>query len=377
MGRDDYEGRSTAWDQNSPNNPINNYAPVGTNVEMEPLTGTGNSFPHREDPNAILNECRKIDDEIKEMKSVVFRRIQSLQSNILNSTGDNSLQRELDEANAELMSMYRNLTGRVKRIKQKPESGSPRNAPQVGKIDRDLKDTHKQYLSIEAEFSRKMREQSARQYRIVRPDATEAEVQQAVDNPQQQMFSQALMQSNRQGQAQSTLNAVTARHQEIEKIAQQMKELAQLFEDMDNLVVQQEAAVTNIEMKGEEVVDNMDKGTEQIGVAIKSARNARKWKWWCLGICGRCLNVEGCKALLLIYCSSHRYYHRCCGSHLQVRHPDSCQGHHRHCEEICALRVGPCPKAHIWPCGRSGRRFQTILEVGRTRSRICSRIAEI
>lgn len=264
MGRDDYEG---------------------TNVEMEPLTGTGNSFPHREDPNAILNECRKIDDEIKEMKSVVFRRIQSLQSNILNSTGDNSLQRELDEANAELMSMYRNLTGRVKRIKQKPESGSPRNAPQVGKIDRDLKDTHKQYLSIEAEFSRKMREQSARQYRIVRPDATEAEVQQAVDNPQQQMFSQALMQSNRQGQAQSTLNAVTARHQEIEKIAQQMKELAQLFEDMDNLVVQQEAAVTNIEMKGEEVVDNMDKGTEQIGVAIKSARNARKWKWWCLGIC--------------------------------------------------------------------------------------------
>jgi syntaxin 1B/2/3 len=48
--------------------------------------------------------------------------------------------------------------------------------------------------------------------------------------------------------------------------------------------MQQEAAVTNIEMKGEEVVEHMDKGNEQIGTAIVHARNTRKWKWWCLCI---------------------------------------------------------------------------------------------
>jgi syntaxin 1B/2/3 len=106
------------------------------------------------------------------------------------------------------------------------------------------------------------------------------------DKSNNNIFSQALMQSSRQGQAQSALSAVENRHQAIQKIESQMIELAELFQDMENLVVQQEAAVTNIEMKGEEVVENMDKGTEQIGVAIKSARNARKWKWWCLGICG-------------------------------------------------------------------------------------------
>lgn len=266
MGRDEYEG---------------------TNVEMEPLTGTGNSFPHRDSPTAILDECRDIDTGIQDITRVVFKEIEDLQKAILNNpnTTDNSLQNQLDQANSKLMAMYRNLTGRVKRIKEKPESGSPRNAPQVGKVDRDLKLTYKNYLKIEADFERKMKEQFARQYRIVRPDASEAEVQEAIQDPNQQMFSQALMQSNRQGQAQSTLNAVTARHQELKKIEQQITELAQLFQDMDNLVVQQEAAVTNIEMKGEEVVENMDKGTEQIGVAIKSARNARKWKWWCLGIC--------------------------------------------------------------------------------------------
>lgn len=50
--------------------------------------------------------------------------------------------------------------------------------------------------------------------------------------------------------------------------------------------------MTKIEVRGEEVVENVDKCTEkigtamEIGTAIQSAMNARKWKWWCLGICG-------------------------------------------------------------------------------------------
>jgi len=105
------------------------------------------------------------------------------------------------------------------------------------------------------------------------------------DTSRQQVFSQALLQSDRRGQSRAALNAVENRHAAIQKIESQMIELAELFQDMEALVVQQEAAVTNIETKGEEVVENLDKGTQQINTAITSARNARKWKWWCLGIC--------------------------------------------------------------------------------------------
>ena len=94
------------------------------------------------------------------------------------------------------------------------------------------------------------------------------------------------MQSDRQGRARAALSAVQDRHKALVKIEQQMVELSQLFQDMDTLVVQQEAAVTQIEQKGEEVVDNLDKGNEEIGVAVKTARSTRKKKWWCLGICG-------------------------------------------------------------------------------------------
>jgi syntaxin 1B/2/3 len=353
MGRDEYEGRSTAWDRNAPNSPINSPATIGTNVEMEPLTGTGTSFPRQQDPNAILNECRDVDNGIRELEQVIGE-IKKLHTAVINNPDSSNGRpaKQLEEATAELMAMYRNLTGRVKNIKQKPESGSPRNAPQVGKVDRDLKDTLQKYRTVEADFTRRLREQAARQYRIVRPDATEAEVQEAIEDPNQQMFSQALMQSDRRGQAQSTLKAVQDRHAAIEKIQQQMIELAELFQDMDNLVVQQEAAVTNIEMKGEEVVENMDKGTEQIGVAIQSARNARKWKWWCLGICGRSSCAKMIQFLSLTkHCSGHYHHHCRCCSYLQVRHPNTSQSH---CKALRHDRLRPRPQTlYIWPCSRS------------------------
>ncbi|KAG4439951.1 hypothetical protein IFR05_004577 [Cadophora sp. M221] len=262
MGRDDYAGQ---------------------NVEMEPLAQNGSQFGQT-DPNAILNACRDIDRGIADIRKAMEDMRKGPQRDALDNPGSNTSE-GLGNANSEILAMFRNLTGKVKDIKQKPESGSPRNSPQVGKVDRELKKTRKEYLTLDAEFNNKVKEQAMRQYRIVRPDATEQEVRQAVEDPNQQMFSQALMQSDRRGQSRAVLSDVQDRNAAIKKIESQMIELAEMFQDMDNLVVQQEAAVVNIEMKGEEVVDNMDKGNEQIGTAIQSARNTRKWKWWCLGIC--------------------------------------------------------------------------------------------
>ena len=63
-------------------------------------------------------------------------------------------------------------------------------------------------------------------------------------------------------------------------------ELAQLFQDLEALVVQQEPAVTQIEQKGEEVTENVGKGNTELDGAIVKARAARRKKWICLGIVG-------------------------------------------------------------------------------------------
>jgi syntaxin 1B/2/3 len=63
-----------------------------------------------------------------------------------------------------------------------------------------------------------------------------------------------------------------------------MIELAELFQDLDTLVLQQEVQVKAIEQQGEEIQENITKGNEELDTGIKSARGARKKKWICLFI---------------------------------------------------------------------------------------------
>lgn len=282
---------------------------IGQNVEMASLGG------RQQDPNAILNECRAIDKGIDAIEQNLenLRMLQQRSLDDPDSSQQSATNRQLDAMSTETMGMYRNFAGRIRAIKQQPESGSPKNAPQLGKVDRKLKSAINQYQNVESDFRKKLQTQMARQYRIVRPEASDAEVREAVeDTSNQQVFSQALLQSDRRGQSRSALQAVESRHAAIQKIESQMIELAQLFQDMEAMVVQQEVAVNTIEQKGEEVQENMEQGTELIGTAIKSARARNKKKWWCLGIVGKFTYYHLPLASTLTSDSPHHYHHCRC-----------------------------------------------------------------
>ncbi|KAF2109606.1 t-SNARE, partial [Lophiotrema nucula] len=253
-------------------------AKAGRDVEMQPYGGP----PAGANPNAILDECREVDralDQINSQLDNLERTFKQVLARPDMGAG------EISNLSSQIMTGYRGLVQRVKNIKSKPESGSPRNAPQVGKVDRRLKQTINRYQSLEADFRRDSRQAAERQYRIVRPDASEEEVEAAVEDPSQPIFQQALLSSDRRGQAQSTLRNVRERHEAIQKIEQQMVELAQLFTDLDQIVMQQEPLVENIEQKGEEIHENVVQANTEIGGAITKARSRNRKKWWCLLIC--------------------------------------------------------------------------------------------
>lgn len=256
---------------------------------MEPLAHNASSFGHG-DPNAILNECREIDRGVDTVEQNLeqLRTIQQRTLDDADNSATSAANRQLDVLSTETMALYRDLTERVRIVKSSPDANTPKNSPHVSRVDRRLKSAITQYQQVESQFRKRTQDQMARQYRIVRPDASEQEIRAAVeDTSGGQVFSQALMQSDRQGRARAALSAVQDRHAALVKIEQQMVELAQLFQDMDTLVVQQEAAVMQIEQKGEEVVENLDKGNNEINVAVNTARGTRKKKWICLGICGK------------------------------------------------------------------------------------------
>jgi syntaxin 1B/2/3 len=310
---------------------------------MAPLAQNGSQFGRQADPNQILNACTEVDKGINQIRNRL-QDIQSVQAAALNDPSG-TRDKDVETKATEILAVYRELTRQVKQIKQMPESGSPRNKPQVGRVDRALKKTYEDYMQIERQYRQRSNEQSARQYRIVRPDASEQEVREAVEHPDnQQVFQQAMMNSTRQGQAQSTMNAVRSRHEAIQKIESQMIQLAEMFNDMDNLVMQQEAAVTNIELKGEEVVDHMDKGNQEIGTAIVHARNTRKWKWWCLCITGTLISCSTYIFSSTNKCLSphHSYRRRRYRSLVLHRRPRVPQGHK-------ALRDHRCNSCHLPP----------------------------
>ena len=68
-----------------------------------------------------------------------------------------------------------------------------------------------------------------------------------------------------------------------------MEELAQLFAQVDEYVVQQEEQVEQIDQQGEQVVVDVNKANTELDTGIKQARSRNRKKWWCLLICSKSL----------------------------------------------------------------------------------------
>lgn len=61
-----------------------------------------------------------------------------------------------------------------------------------------------------------------------------------------------------------------------------MIELASMFQDLAVLVEQQEIPVQTAVQNAEDTTKHIDEGNAHVVKAQNSARNRRKWKWYCL-----------------------------------------------------------------------------------------------
>ena len=162
----------------------------GNDVELGQMNGQ-----REKPPKPILEELGAISAGIATV-GTKFPRIKALQEKALDDPDTNAntqINRELDALSSQTMTMYRNFVERLNKIKKTPMSAGPENAPTVGRVDRELKKAMEEYLKMDSTFQNRLQEQFKRQYRIARPDASEAEVQAAAeDTSGQQVFSQAV-----------------------------------------------------------------------------------------------------------------------------------------------------------------------------------------
>ncbi|KAK3369487.1 syntaxin-like protein psy1 [Lasiosphaeria ovina] len=154
---------------------------------------------------------------------------------------------------------------------------------QVESLGADFRTELRRQLDEENRYRDACRGQITRQFRIVNPDATDDEVRAAADRDwDNEGVFQAALRTNRSAEATAVLGAVRARHTELVNIERTIRELMQLFQDLDTLVVQQSATIVQVAEQAHRANDDLEKGAEHVRGATGIVRHTRKLKWWCL-----------------------------------------------------------------------------------------------
>ncbi|KAI9245096.1 t-SNARE [Phascolomyces articulosus] len=194
---------------------------------------------------------------------------------------------QLDASINDISRQNQEIKHRIKALGPYCNSGSDMKIrkTQANRVRQEFVQAIQKFQDMERGYAKKYRQRVERQIRIVKPNATEEEIDQIIGSDQQnQIFAQNLMNSNRSGQANAILSEVQTRHDDIKKIERALLDLHQLFEDMQTLVEYQGQTLDQIEDYTNGAVDDIEKGVKHTDEAIKIAKRTRAKKWCCFFI---------------------------------------------------------------------------------------------
>jgi len=239
-----------------------------------------------DDMSAFYSEISSIQDEIKQFNANV-QEISDLHLRSLNNMDDNIVKRNAAQQEAlveDTSALSAVLKRRIKALERQPGSGRDGQIrkQQTGLVKSKFVEAIQNYQEVERQYRQKYKQRMERQFRIVKPDATPEEVKAVVDDDQgAQIFSQALLNSNRYGESRAAYREVQERHEDIKRIEKTLTELAQLFNDMSVLVEEQDESITVIEAHAETAMKDLETGLKHTDKAVVSARAARRKRWIC------------------------------------------------------------------------------------------------
>ncbi|KAH8554868.1 t-SNARE [Umbelopsis sp. PMI_123] len=206
---------------------------------------------------------------------------------LMNETQTGKSSTELDALINQTNKLNLSIKTRIKAL-EASNAGLPSNSDanirrsQVAKLKKNFMDSIVRYQDVERTYQQKYRQRMERQIKIVKPNATQDEIDDIIDaDDQSPIFAQSLMQQQRSGQARAVLAEVQNRHDDMKKIEKTIIELQQLFMDMQLLVEQQGEHLNTIVENADTTVGELERGNKHVDSAIKKARAVRAKKWGC------------------------------------------------------------------------------------------------
>ncbi|KAG0244189.1 hypothetical protein BGW41_000176 [Actinomortierella wolfii] len=244
-------------------------------VEMTPLAGDSlNQFFQETD--VISGKIQQFTTLIQEIDAQFLRNLNA--DAAPNSPGQKQLEDIVQRANAlsnEIYARLNELTEANKRVRTQSEFEARKGRTTT--LCTQFKSAVQRYQSVQYSNRQKAKEKTRRIYQIANPNATPEEIEKAADEQHiGQIFSQQLLQGGRMQQANTTLNALQTRQQEIKQLEESAIELARLYQQMEVLIKEQDVQFHQIEQNVDNAVRDIEKGGQLTGQAVVYATLARR-----------------------------------------------------------------------------------------------------
>lgn len=259
---------------------------MNDDLNKAPATA-GTSSSGGNDFVSFMNNINNVNSNLNNYEYVI-NQIDSLHKQLLteiNEENEMNLRHSLDNLISQASDLQYTLKNDIKDVQRLAINDNNKHAQAENSRQKFLK-LIQDYRIVDSNYKDENKQQAKRQYKIIQPDATDEEVDAAInDVGGQQIFSQALLNANRRGEAKTALAEVQARHQELLKLEKTMAELNQLFNDMEELVIEQQENIEVIDKNVEDAQQDVEQGVGHTNKAVKSAKRARKNKIRCYIIC--------------------------------------------------------------------------------------------
>jgi len=268
--------------------------PAQDSYELNPTANSANNQNLNNGQNSGNEVSGDFYDEVTNIQGLINQfnadvtRISELQGRSLSAVDDNNQNKQLlDDQVARTRELGKQIKQRIEALKKKPvPRGQESRRNQINLIAGQFKTALQNYQNVETEHRQKQHQRIGRQYKIVKPDATDDEVTAVVNNTDGggQIFAQALSSTSRYGESRAAYQEVQNRHEDIKKIERTLGEVAELITDMSVLVAQQDESIDYIQGTAQDVEQNASKGVEHTDKAVASAEAARKKRFICFGL---------------------------------------------------------------------------------------------
>lgn len=203
----------------------------------------------------LLGECTKVSNDINKINE----KIDLITIDIKH--------KQFNERATEITNDIKNIKNRIDALSSLPFTGSEKRIQtnNTATLYKKLHDTYNTFVKKTETI-----EKSNKKFHdsVVESNKTDLENGEKVGN--------VLMYQTDEQMAEETLGYIQNRHKDILKLAQSIEELKQLFVDMAFLVAQQGELLDSVEANVNTAEKDIEKGAEDIEVAVKYQKKSRK-----------------------------------------------------------------------------------------------------